>query len=567
VSKNILLINGSPRGNNSNTIKLANSFVEGLKLGYERWDVQTIVLKDHNIQSCRGCFTCWQKGEGVCAIKDDMPALLDKYVAADLVVWSFPLYHFGMPAIVKAFHERTLPLALPFIDRGADGSCRHPARDERSYDKKHVIISTCGFSSTKNNYEALSKHLDILHRGNYEAIYCVEGELFKQPALSKLTEPYIESVKQAGLEYATQGKISQETCELLSVPMVKPEAFLEMANASWGKTDPRENHSHGHLKAYNFMRQMRASFNPEAQRDINAVLQIDYIDLKESYQLQINNNRCELAVVGSESNVAADSAKTPTTTIETSFSTWMEISEGTTNGAQAMIDGKYRVTGDFNLMMILGDMFGGGRVKTRQQNSLKAKTDARKSKMTLFLLPWIILWIILPSNNLYGALGALLMAGIIAGVGDLKWELTIYERLNPIIMMALLGLTIFRLADSQSLTVLSYLLFAVVWLASAFTKVPFTAWYSRYAYGENALANPLFIKTNLILTVLWGLLYVLTSGWTYLLAFTPLFAYSGLINQAAPLLMGVFTKWFVKWYPARVARGMPDGKLSGELSS
>jgi len=31
--------------------------------------------------------------------------------------------------------------------------------------------------------------------------------------------------------------------------------------------------------------------------------------------------------------------------------------------------------------------------------------------------------------------------------------------------------------------------------------------------------------------------------------------YIRLINLLAPLLMGLFTAWFAKWYPERIARG------------
>lgn len=63
----------------------------------------------------------------------------------------------------------------------------------------------------------------------------------------------------------------------------------------------------------------------------------------------------------------------------------------------------------------------------------------------------------------------------------------------------------------------SYLAFGVMWLASCFGRlVPLTAHYSKNSYGgDKALQNTLFIKTNRILTMLWGVLYLLTtvSSW------------------------------------------------------
>ena len=72
---------------------------------------------------------------------------------------------------------------------------------------------------------------------------------------------------------------------------------------------------------------------------------------------------------------------------------------------------------------------------------------------------------------------------------------------------------------------------------------------------EKAFENPLFIKTNAILTLMWGILYVLTSIMTYFVMKTNLSTYLGIINNILPILMGIFTVWFQKWYPAKVARG------------
>ena len=69
------------------------------------------------------------------------------------------------------------------------------------------------------------------------------------------------------------------------------------------------------------------------------------------------------------------------------------------------------------------------------------------------------------------------------------------------------------------------------------------------------MANLLFIKTNRILTFLWGILYLLTPVWTYFLMGTGLSSWVGAINSILPILMGIFTGWFQKWYPAKIARG------------
>lgn len=541
----VLMINGSPRAGRSNTILLTNSFLEGFQEVNQQAKVETIVLKEQDIKPCQGCFSCWKDPNGACVLKDDMAPLLEKYKATDLVIWSFPLYHFGMPSIVKAFHERTLPLLLPFIETNSDGTCRHPARDTDLPAKKHVVISTCGFCTTRNNYEALTKHLDFLYRDDYENIFCVEGELLKVPQLAQIARPYTEMVKRAGNEYAATGRISRDTRAALETPMLEPKAFLEMANANWGMEERRSSDPHTGLKAFNFMRQMRASFNPEASRGVNSVLQINYTDLNEAYQFVIKEQSCELLI---------EAAHIPTTTIDTDYDTWKKISEGSLDGAQAMMQKRYRVSGDFDFMMLMSDLFGGRRVKSQEEQAKPAEAS-KKSKMLLFLLPWIVLWVILPFNSHHAPLAALAVAALVVAAGHARWEFTTYELVNPLILTGILILVMFTSADLQIIMAASYFIFALLWLASFFVRIPLTAWYSRYSMGAGALANRLFIKTNYILTILWGLLFLATAIWTYYLWYTPLFKYSGILNQIAPALMGLFTAWFAKWYPARVARG------------
>ena len=103
---------------------------------------------------------------------------------------------------------------------------------------------------------------------------------------------------------------------------------------------------------------------------------------------------------------------------------------------------------------------------------------------------------------------------------------------------------------------LAYLTFGVMWTASCFVRIPLTAHYSMNDYdGESALSNPLFVKTNRILTLAWGVLYLLTPIWTYFILGTRVGGWIGAINSILPLLMGLFTAWFQKWYPAKVAKG------------
>jgi multimeric flavodoxin WrbA len=82
---NILVINGSPRGEKSNTLQLANAFISGINSAGNH-SVETITVSQKNIEPCRGCFCCWGKTPGKCSIADDMNGILDKYINADVII-------------------------------------------------------------------------------------------------------------------------------------------------------------------------------------------------------------------------------------------------------------------------------------------------------------------------------------------------------------------------------------------------------------------------------------------------------------------------------------------------
>jgi multimeric flavodoxin WrbA len=103
MSKNILIISSSPRkGGNSET--LCGRFTEGaLEAGH---NTEKISLREKEINYCTGCGSCFNRGKG-CSQKDDMPAVLDKMINADVIVFSTPVYFYTMCGQMKTFIDRT----------------------------------------------------------------------------------------------------------------------------------------------------------------------------------------------------------------------------------------------------------------------------------------------------------------------------------------------------------------------------------------------------------------------------------------------------------------------------
>jgi len=44
-----------------------------------------------------------------------MQTVIEKLMESDLILWSFPLYYFNVPGILKNLIDRQLPMSLPFM--------------------------------------------------------------------------------------------------------------------------------------------------------------------------------------------------------------------------------------------------------------------------------------------------------------------------------------------------------------------------------------------------------------------------------------------------------------------
>lgn len=544
----ILLINGSPKGKRSNSLKLAYSFIEGFKNGCtddeESISIDELHVASMNIAACKGCFACWQKTPGICCIKDDMQKVIGKLIDADLILWSFPLYYFNVPGILKNLIDRQLPMSLPFMSSKENGygSGSHDSRYDME-SKRHVLISTCGFYSAVGNYDSVLRMFDhFLGKGNYTTIFCGQGELFRVKELSARTDEYLSTVKCAGSEYAMTGTISEETDAILHTLLYPRDVFEKMADASWGISKTTGEKEPDDLV---FTRQMAALYNKDAYDGKDRVLEIHFTDLDHTYQIQLSKT-------GSE--VFTDGRLSPTTRIDTPFTVWSAISRGEIGGAEALGKQMYTVSGDFSLMIDWDKIFGSASVIKKTEKTSQNTIKQKNPSMTTMLIPWITFWIAVSIHPEVGAVITLLVVATVPFIMR-KHKFVIWDQLS-MAAVAILSAAANITGNGVLPTNIGYLVFGLFWLLSCLTKEPLCAAYVKYNYGgENAHQNPLFMKTNYILAAAWGTLYVLTAIWTFLFKKAGFENVLILVNNLIPILMGLFTAWFEKWYPARMARG------------
>ena len=71
----VLVLNGSPKAERSNTLNITRAFLKGFPEGTE---VEQVNLYKKDIKPCCGCFSCWSRTPGSCVLKDDMQDIYEK---------------------------------------------------------------------------------------------------------------------------------------------------------------------------------------------------------------------------------------------------------------------------------------------------------------------------------------------------------------------------------------------------------------------------------------------------------------------------------------------------------
>ncbi|WP_297218227.1 NAD(P)H-dependent oxidoreductase [uncultured Desulfovibrio sp.] len=108
MSKNILILNGSPRLH-GNTAMLCQAFTKGAESAghtVTRFDLQKL-----DIHGCLGCVQGGRDVNSPCVQKDGMTAIYPVYRAADVVVLASPMYYWGLSGQLKTAFDRLFAVA------------------------------------------------------------------------------------------------------------------------------------------------------------------------------------------------------------------------------------------------------------------------------------------------------------------------------------------------------------------------------------------------------------------------------------------------------------------------
>jgi len=247
--RKVLALQASPRNEEtSKTEILLQAFLRGCaSAGAE---TETIYLRKKKIAQCTGCYTCWTKTPGVCIHRDDVADIMKKEDGADLLVYAYPLYHFGLISLLKRYIERTLPRANPQLIPRGDGETTHPLR-EGFKDTHHVVVmGVCGFPEV-SHFGAASMHLHYLSSATGDKGFNIVAELYR-PASEVLNLPFYQeeidrvlgAAHEAGAQVVRAGTIEQRLVDEIARVNLDIPVFRDQANMAWehcvktGKTLP-----------------------------------------------------------------------------------------------------------------------------------------------------------------------------------------------------------------------------------------------------------------------------------------------------------------------------------------
>lgn len=207
---------------------ITRAFLDGMNEAAEN-EVHIINAIEKHIEYCQGCFVCMRNG-GSCIHDDDMRAVLEQILDSDLLIWSYPLYCYGMPAPLKALLDRTLPLSSMAMKKVGE---RYEHVGQADFSRlKYVMICGCGFPNGKHNFEPAVMQFKRCFPNENTVITVPESPMFNAPEAESVTALRLGLVRQAGKQYAESGAIGEELLKEIASPMIPEERYAQIVNGT-----------------------------------------------------------------------------------------------------------------------------------------------------------------------------------------------------------------------------------------------------------------------------------------------------------------------------------------------
>jgi multimeric flavodoxin WrbA len=157
----LLIVNGIPEGDQY--IQYEKDFEHIIELNSEH-EIVYFKLRDMNINYCTGCWDCWLKTPGLCAIKDDQEEIIKYIPHVDHMIFMSPIIIGYESALLKKFKDRAIPVIHPYI-RIHKGEQHHVQRYASTPDLTFIGITDANtiqedIDLMRHTYERVSLNFD-----------------------------------------------------------------------------------------------------------------------------------------------------------------------------------------------------------------------------------------------------------------------------------------------------------------------------------------------------------------------------------------------------------------------
>ncbi len=110
---NVVILNGDIRQGESDFTAYLEKLAEEFRLNHT---VQLFQLDKMNLHYCTGCWSCWWKTPGRCAINDDAEEIFKSVINSDFFIFASPLIAGFTSSALKKITDRLIVLLHPYIE-------------------------------------------------------------------------------------------------------------------------------------------------------------------------------------------------------------------------------------------------------------------------------------------------------------------------------------------------------------------------------------------------------------------------------------------------------------------
>jgi multimeric flavodoxin WrbA len=197
----VIGLNASPRGENSNTLKLVNAVLTGAK--DEGAETELVDIYSLDIGYCTACGTCYAKGD--CILLDDFQDLFEKMMNAEGIILGAPNYISSVPAPMKALFDRMADAIHCQMFTGKFGCsvCTAGGRGEQEIaGYMNQVLTTLGATTVGWAGAAIGWNPDALRIAEKDAYKL--GKLLVQSIRGEHTYPDQDEIHRQTREYFCQ---------------------------------------------------------------------------------------------------------------------------------------------------------------------------------------------------------------------------------------------------------------------------------------------------------------------------------------------------------------------------